>query len=227
MNLLRRFLAAWRNWINPVPLLPDVKPPLVYTDPHGQGWTRAPDYQDAEAPDDGQNDVWKRELRFSMWRYVNGLVEPGTFSLRDAGLSKYADLRSKGPLFPLGGDLACACRRLGFARLARATGVFQHGDLFDSDTVIAAFYSENEAAVIIEAEAQHARASATAANWNEAARGPFAFDTIEQTIALYTLGPINGHADAPPMRPYSLTIAPPVADVTGTATGTGPRVTGR
>lgn len=220
--LIARLLAAWRNWINPVPLLE--KPPLVYTDPNGQGWTRSPDYQDAEAPDDGQNDVWKAEMRMAMWRYVNGHVGSGAYSLRDAGLSTHAaDIRGKGPLFPLGTDLACACRRLGYVRLAMATGLFERSHRDDIESVLAGFYDENEDAVRVEAEAQYARNLVTLANWNEN-RGPFTFDTVEQTISMYTLGPVDGHSEAPPMRPFVPRAAPAASF---TASGGGPRITGR
>jgi len=217
----RSMLVAWRNWLNPSPLLE--KPPLVYVDPNGQGWTRSPDYQDAEAPDDGQNDVWKWEMRFAMWRYVNGYTGAGSYSLRDAGLSPHADIRGRGPLFPLGTDLACACRRLGYVRLAMATGLFDRSHRDDTESVLAGFYDENEAAVRAEAEDQHARNVATHANWNEN-RGPFTFDTVEQTISMYTLGPVDAHANVPPMRPF-VPRAPPALSLA--ASGGGPRITGR
>ena len=224
MTIFRRFLAAWRNWINPEPSTLLEKPPLVYIDPLGQGWTRPPDYQDATAADEGQNDVWKRDLRFCLWRYTNDMTEPGTFSLRDAGLSKYADFRDKGPLFPVGSDLACACRRLGFARLARATG------LGVAAHEIADFHRKNDAAVRVEAEAQYARNLETAKTWTSHAA--FTHDTVEQTISMFTLGPIGAHADAVPMRTFvpvgeTEAAGPAVASVTGSATGPATRVTSR
>lgn len=203
---IRRILVAWRDWLTPQHALP--KPVMQYTDPSGQQWAFPPDYMDATAIDNGQNDVWKREMRFAFWRFQNGFIASGMFSLRDMGLSIHdADLKSKDALFPVSTDLACACRRLGFQRLVRATGLLTDPDV--SEYQLGQFWKANEIAARNLADAVYACNLETAQSLHHE------FATVDQTFALFTLGPINGHVDQPPMRPFVPVGSPPVASVTG------------
>lgn len=95
-------------------------PPTSSHAPETVAWQaseRAKGLHYASATDEGQHDIWKRELALVIWRFIAGPKVPLA--------RRWFDLDGEigvphGPVFPLHTDLANACRRLGVRRLGRA-----------------------------------------------------------------------------------------------------------
>jgi hypothetical protein len=172
-----------------------VLPPIVYVDRDGVGWTRHPEWLLGEYPDEGQHDIWKREMRVFLWRALHGPEEAGSMNIRVVGLEDR--LETIPTLFPVGQQLAEASQRLGFMRLARAA----MPEIADADLL--KVHAKHEQAVKAEADRRHAHNTKTAETWPTHA-GPFHFDSREQTIALLTLGPPNGKPNNAPLNPINL-----------------------
>lgn len=189
------WLTSWRWGVPP--------PPMLYTDPSGQGWAQAPDYQESHAPDIGQHDVWKRELRLALWRYSQGKYDQAMYDRRDAGITRFSDPKVYGPLFPVMADVSCACRRVGFARLARAAmpGV--------TNETLAAFWTENEVTARVSAAAQHAQCVKTNAEVQA-----ITFGTEDELFGMKSLGPINAHDQYGPLVPFAVKTPPTPDSVT-------------
>lgn len=155
------------------------------------------------AVDCGQHDVWKRQMRLDLWRFLHGKHAAGLIDLREVGLrspSKGAgecvDFHSA--LFPLKPDACAASRRLGFRRLCVATGLAHS----ENDPELSEFYAAHNAAARAEAERAFAVNKATAQSWPEA-RGPFVYDSVEVTLSILALGPFDGpeHYDVSSLPP--------------------------
>lgn len=199
---------AFREWLGAVPALEEERPPIVWTDATGQGWRAAPDWQEAWSIDVGQHETWKIEMRVWLWRMThdrtNTVIDYGEPSL---GISPRTDPRQTGNVMPLMSEqLAQACRRLGYARLAEAA--IGHGPylLELPKGAVERYYDEHEAAVNKEAQRRDTQNRATAERWNPA-MGTFTYETVEQTIDALTAGPFGGPSprrgrDIAPLQPF-------------------------
>lgn len=78
-----------------------------------------------QAVDEGQHDIWKREIALVIWRFLAGpdvMVARGWCDLDGAAP------QASQPLFPLHTDVVSAARRLGLGRLVHAALGFAAGD---------------------------------------------------------------------------------------------------
>ena len=185
MKLLLTYWRSFLSWLRN-DTAEDPKPRLVYVDADGVGWCRRPDYQDASEPDTGQHDTWKREMRVFLFRALNGESEAsGMLDMRRVGVGER--MENVPNLYPMGMQVADACRRLGFSRLARSAMPGISGDALEL------FYEKHEAAVVREAERRFADCVKLRDGWDEARMGrPFLFESVEETVALLTVGPLHG-----------------------------------
>ena len=182
-------LLTRRRWLAP------------YVDDQGQGWRERPDWQDATAPDRGQHESWKRDMRIFLHRYRNRLPEaPGVLPLSEVGLGDR--LEQVPVLFPVGLQLAAVSRKLGYLALARAAMPEAE------EAALLAAYSENEHRVQLEAVRRFAQNRKTAESWSPA-WGGFNPDSEEETVTLLTLGPLESVAGAAPLEPIRLSAAEP------------------
>lgn len=173
-------------------------PPIRHVDADGTGWRAPPDWHEPYQPDEGQHDMWKREMRLWLWRMATK-HEESRCNLRDAGVTVRDQWQNAGVRLPAGLDLAMACRRLGFLRLAQAAMPEA------SPSFLASCWEQHEAAARAQAAAQYARCAEIAKTWDPVTRGgPFIFDTEEQTHAMLTFGAF----DEPPAVPPGRTLQP-------------------
>jgi len=174
-----------------------------YVDPYGQGWRKPPEWLDPQYPDEGQHDWAKRELRIAIYRVVHGLSpEPGVLDIRKLHAGPRTETVPR--LWPLGQQLAAACRNLGFLRLAHAAA----RDLCDDEALLA-FWEMANAEVAIEVTRRKEHNDETAAIWDPVKMGgPFTPDPPEHTLATLSLGPFDPVPDlAAPLRPFDLVTA--------------------
>lgn len=192
-SIIASLRLAWANLVLLVRAAPEPtfdKPPIKYIDGTGTGWREAPDYNEAWAPDHGQHEVWKREMRVWIWRVSRGMTAPCAVNLFDVGLSSVPDFRHYGYADLMGLDLASVSRRLGFVYLAQAA----YPDMDTATLRIA--YEMHEANVHAEAERRAKLNAEHAATWNPD-KGPHVTDTFDQTVEVLTAGPFDG-APLPP-----------------------------
>jgi hypothetical protein len=169
-------------------------PPIRHVDADGTGWRAPPDWHEPYQPDEGQHDMWKREMRLWLWRMANH-HEALRCNLRDAGITLRDQWQNAGALLPAGMDLAMAARRLGFLRLAQAAMPNA------SPSFLASCWEQHEAAAKAQAADQYARCAEVAKTWDPVTRGgPFRFDTEEQTLAMLTFGAFDVPPTVPPGR---------------------------
>lgn len=171
-----------------------------YVTPEGDAYTlfaHRPNYHDADQPDEGQHDVWKKDLRIAIWRYLHGTPEPGTLSLAPLGLGPRTERVPV--LFPLGEQLAEVSRKFGFLNLAEAAMPEAKREQ------LVEFYQQNAAAVRVEAAERCARNAATGETWDESRMGrTFTFDSESQVIRALSLGPLERPAGAVVLNPIKL-----------------------
>lgn len=201
VRLFHWFLSLFRR------KLPDRKPPeeapIVYTDPNGVGWTRHPNWQDADAPDEGQHDCWKREMRVFLWRALHD-HEDRRLDMRLVGLGTRVE--SVPNLFPVGMQLAEASRRLGFVSLAEAAlpGV--------TERELRVVYDRHETSVLREAGRRAAHNAQTLQAWDPIRMGgPFVSDGFNDTVAELTLGSFERRAILLPLAISTPLSAAPAA----------------
>ena len=102
-------------------------------------------------------------------------------------------------LYPVGQQLAEACRRLGFIQLARAAMPEM------DDSALRVVYDKHEAEVMVEAQRRFDFCTKQAQNWDPARMGrEFEFETVEQTAALLSFGPFEGKPENKPLRTLDL-----------------------
>lgn len=198
LALLRRAWRALLAWVRGEP--ERALPEIVYVDRDGVGWRERPEWQDADQPDRGQHDCWKRDMRVFLYRALlpDGAGEARVLDMRVVGLGNLVEIVPT--LYPLGQQVADACRRLGFAELSRAA----MPGLGDDD--LRAIYDRQERAVAAEAERRRLVVAATGATWDEARMGyPHQHDDEEQTVALLTVGPFSRPGGAP-LLPLALDV---------------------
>lgn len=173
----------------------------TYTDTQGVTHRGRPDEHQPWVEDFGQHDVHKFDLYVWLWRMEHGHtadvvdlrdVFGDTASPRFDGRERLPEQARRvrvGPLLPMPQDLARACQRLGFARLAESVS---QTPCFES-AVASKAWSDHEAAVRAEAERRHGVNAVTAQGWDEVRMGgPFKSESIEDTIAMFTAGPFGG-----------------------------------
>lgn len=198
---LRGLYYRWRFGASdePAPQNPaQPQPPTVFVDDSGVAWPRHPDYQNADKPDEGQHDVWKKDLRIALWRFLNDRTTPGVLNLEPLGFGRRSE--SVPVLFPVGEQLAQKCRTLGFFNLAKAS--MPEATLDELNR----FHAANEQAVQVEAQARFERTSATAKSWDATRMGyAYTAPTFQETVQALTLGPFTGASDsAEPLQPIPL-----------------------
>ena len=170
------------------------------------GWTHkgvtvSPDDCQPWAVDRGQHDGAKQALRVALHRFETGHAG-AVFDLRSIGITDPTvnPALPVGPLFPVEATLAATCRRLGFARLARAACPLAEEapttEWLDAARtgLLLAFHEANEATVRAEAQRRFDVCRANEANpeiWHPS-RGPMPYASVEETIALLTLGSFDG-----------------------------------
>lgn len=196
---LKAFVLRYWRYFYPAPPAPPKA--FAYYDNQGNGHIRNPGWLLAGAPDEGQWDGMKRQMRIVLWRAQHGLpMEAGTLDMRPVGVAlrplhlrsdvKLADINELPEevpaLYPLSGDLASACREHGFMRLAIAA-------MPDARyTLLRAVHEAHEAAIRADAARRQEQNLATQANpplgMNLA---KFRFETEEQVIAMLTLGALD------------------------------------
>lgn len=188
-----------------VPGLTRVEPstpgaPARYISPDGAEYVlfaRPADYQDADKPDDGQHDVWKKDLRIALWRSIHGPVQPGLMDMSPLGLGRRSE--QVPVLYPFGEQLAGECRKLGYLNLARAAMPEA------SDDEIQQAYHNNAQAVRDEAARRAQLNAATSASWDTARMGGrFSPETEDQTIASLSLGPLQNPPGVAILKPLRL-----------------------
>lgn len=166
-----------------------------------------PDSHLPTAPDVGQHDVWKRQMRLDLWRFLNGVADPGVIDLRDVGLRSPTKGAHEcrdyyGALLPLSPDICAASKRIGFRRLCMATGLIETPVSFDSEAHMLGLYNLHLEAARREADRMYRLNTETAKNW-PAARGPFVYDSVEITLSILSPGPFDGpeHYDPATLAP--------------------------
>lgn len=185
------------------------KPPIRYTDPDGVGWRAPPDWHEPYTPDEGQHDMWKREMRLWLWRMRTG-HEASRCNLKDAGIAVRDQWQNAGFLLPAGSELASAARRLGFLRLARAaTG---EDPQWGTDE-LRMYYDRHQAAARALAQELYTGNAERAKTWDTVARGPFNFDSEETTFSMLDFGSFMADPFVPdgkalqPLKPFELPTA--------------------
>ncbi len=192
-NLYDRLLVALR--------LRRARPPILYVDRAGIGWCKPPEWLTAEWPDEGQHDAWKMDMRVFLWRAAHGLdPAPRVLDMRPLRISHHFEQVPR--LWPVGQQLAEVSRRLGFQSLAKAAMPELHED------ALRGIYDRHEQEAIVEARLMLDRNKTTAASWDaKRMGGPFTYETEEQTIGRFTLGPFEGAAAQ--LNPLPLRLSDP------------------
>lgn len=166
-------------------------------------FARPADYQDADKPDEGQHDIWKKDLRIALWRTIHGPAEPGFMDMSPLGLGKRSE--QVPVLYPFGEQLAGMCRKLGFLNLARAAMPEATEDQ------IRYAHSRNEIAIKEEATRRAQLNAATLASWDAARMGGrFSPETEDQTVSSLSLGPFQNPPGVAPLKPLKLRSTDPV-----------------
>lgn len=184
MRKLVEMLAAWIRRVlgQEKPALP---PPFIMPEDSDQ-----PHFRDY-----GQHDIWKRDMALALWRLKHDTLGPSTVDLAKVGLTPRSCMHHLGPLLPLSVDLCAASRRIGFMRLAVASGV-----TLPSEQIVwlyEAHHTEAHAEAIRRFEVNKKRAEQV---------GEFPFDSIEATEKLFDLGPLDPPQEgAVPLTPLTLT----------------------
>lgn len=217
MMALFRDLKAFvlRQWRLLLPL-PTKRIDFAYYDKAGVGHIRSPTWSRVGAIDEGQWDGMKRQMRIVLWRVLHKLPpEAGQLDMRPVGVAyrpiklpmhvKMAALddcaEAVPVLFPLGADLAAACREHGLARLAAASMPDAPMGLFEF------VHQLHEAASQIEAERRYAANMATKENPpRDLDPATFVFDTVAETMAMLAAGAFERPdlSDVAPLAPLQL-----------------------
>lgn len=187
------------------------RPPILFVDADGVGWRKPPHWQDPTWPDEGQHDWAKIQMRIHLWRVVHGLPEtPDHLDMSEIGLG---NRRGQVPyLWPLGNQLAEACRRLGYLRLAQAAASdFADGKDFRRAWTQACRAAEEEA------KRREKVNERTAYNWDPEVNGELVTPSYKETVAEFTPGAFD-RPDldlAKPLKPIDL--QPPPRSTTYTS----------
>ena len=189
MNLLRALksflLSLYYRFRYP---LPPAEPLQLYIDENGVPWPRHPDHQNADQPDEGQHDIWKKDMRIFLWRTIHGPEQAGSMPLAALGFGRRSEVVPV--LFPVGEQLAAQSRKFGFLNLACAAMPEA------TPEQLRWAYERNEIAVLEEARVRRVRNERTAATWDVARMGyDHQYEEEAQTIAQLTLG---AYMPAPP-----------------------------
>lgn len=199
MNLFQRLktyiLSLYYRFRYPLPA--EDSPAQLYIDADGVPWPQHPNYQDADLPDIGQHDIWKKDMRIFLWRTIHGPKQAGAMALEPLGFGRRSEVVPV--LFPVGDQLAAQSRKFGFLNLARAAMPEA------TDEQLRWAYERHEIAVREEARARRERAERHAANWDESRMGyPYQCDTEDQTVSQLTLGSYTPVPGATTLQPLSL-----------------------
>lgn len=197
-KILAYFRSIYYRWRFSAPV---ERPRELYVDESGVSWPRHPNYQDPDQPDEGQHDVWKKDLRIAIWRFQHSLYAPGSINLEPVGFGRRSEAVPH--LFPLGEQLAAKCRTLGFLNLAKAA--MPEATEYD----LRKFQEANEQAVRDEAQARYMRGLRTQETWDPVKMGySFEAPSVQETIQSLTTGPFVGATEtAEPLTPVPLTEA--------------------
>lgn len=195
----------WREWRKP-------RPPIQYVGPDGVGWRHPPNWLEADYADVGQHDTWKREMRIFLLRAhacaAQDFEDPGTrsidlaaFRLAATGWSGSGHTETVSVLWPMDEQLAGACRRLGFVRLAEAAVEPMELTLEDLEAIHRAARRAAEREARRRAEVN----GISSQNWNEQHNGgPFQPDPPSATLAAFDPGPFEPLSPWPPLQPLRL-----------------------
>lgn len=194
-SLYSYFLDLYYRFWYPLPA--DEPQAQLYVDQNGVAWPRHPDHQNVDQPDEGQHDIWKKDMRIFLWRALWGPEEPGVMALEPLGFGRRTE--TVPVLYPVGEQLAAQARKFGFPNLARAA----MPEITEAQ--ILNIYHRNEVAVRAEAQLRAERGARVATTWDEARMGyAYQVPLAEDVVAQLTLGPCETPLGAITLKPVPL-----------------------